>query len=995
VLRLSDIGSGCFFDPIFGELDADVALRLTVDFGLFSWTHRIVFAETTLANFTAECTGGAATSDPGFALALPNPDPVNGPDLLLNVGDRAQFRSIGGHVGQDTNEVFTITNAVTTDNILQTSALIPGVLAVNAFGVTEKYGSAANPMQTITAHLGNGDDTLNVAADVTQAINVDGGPGIDRIYGGSGSDIIHGGEGNDTLVGNGGNDQIFGEGGDDLLEGGPGADTLDGGPGFDQVTYEHSSTGVSFSPTTVNGQPAFVGSGGDAQGDTLINIEYIIGSQFNDFLWGNPNQGSDLEGLAGNDVLLGGNGNDFLLGGPGADFMFGGAGEDGTSYLTSFGGVRVDLLFHTADGGDATGDTLISIEDVQGSQYDDVLLGDNSANTLDGWRGDDIIDGRGGADIISGGDGNDTIYGGADGDTLDGGPGVDLLTYQNIAGPVTVDLRNGIGANGDRIGFITYHTDGSTTFTRFVDYSSFENLTGTNSSDNLTGDFNYNIIRGLAGDDIINGEGGNDTLIGGAGADQLIGGDGFDLASYEDSPGGVFVDLVPIFFPFTTGAGLFSDAQGDTLTSIENLRGSAHPDTLIGDDGDNQINPGLSTLGFSAVPGAATDPGTGTAIDDVVGGGGTDTLVLDYSLDDFGQGLIGGFDFGSSDAGTFLRMNFAGTAVLDGVTFSQMEALNVIGTYHDDQIFAGSGNDFIATGGGNDLIFAGIGSDVVLAQEGDDTVWYGTNVDQELSNAGGLNLDGSEAVFYLDGGRGIDHLSISLAGLDTNIFLAGSDPTVEFNGTNLTLPNGSAIVNFEALDNVTTGGGNDFVAQPGQVNNDFETGFGHDIIAPGLGVDFVDGGEDFQNGVEFVTSIVETGDGVSTRYDVVDNAALQANPGDLLVLDYTSYPGSGGVIGSVQRSKIRSYCSTESRTSPSGLLSTPIRAPTRRAHPPIRTSRRSISPTSSACSSPDPTRTTCWSAPSPRSKISSSSQSLPTPRCAAPICLRDSTATIC
>ena len=75
---------------------------------------------------------------------------------------------------------------------------------------------------------------------------------------------------------------------------------------------------------------------------------------------------------------------------------------------------------------------------------------------------------------------------------------------------------------------------------------------------------------------------GDDRLVGGGGADCLNGGTGTDTANYSDSAGGVTVSLV-------TGQGFGGTAEGDTLTSIENLTGSAHDDFLIGNDGDNVL----------------------------------------------------------------------------------------------------------------------------------------------------------------------------------------------------------------------------------------------------------------------------------------------------------------------------------------------------------------------------------------------------------------------
>ena len=78
-----------------------------------------------------------------------------------------------------------------------------------------------------------------------------------------------------------------------------------------------------------------VGVGGNAAGDTLFEIENLIGSNFNDSLTG--------DGLA--NVLNGGNGNDILRGGGGADVLIGGAGLGySATYFDSAVGVAVSLL---------------------------------------------------------------------------------------------------------------------------------------------------------------------------------------------------------------------------------------------------------------------------------------------------------------------------------------------------------------------------------------------------------------------------------------------------------------------------------------------------------------------------------------------------------------------------------------------------------------------------------------------------------------------------
>ena len=75
-------------------------------------------------------------------------------------------------------------------------------------------------------------------------------------------------------------------------------------------------------------QPAMV----MATRDTFIDIENIIGSEFNDNLTGDDNANS-LTGKDGNDTINAAGGNDFIVGGTGADNLTGGAGSDTFVYL--------------------------------------------------------------------------------------------------------------------------------------------------------------------------------------------------------------------------------------------------------------------------------------------------------------------------------------------------------------------------------------------------------------------------------------------------------------------------------------------------------------------------------------------------------------------------------------------------------------------------------------------------------------------------------------
>ncbi|MEL7429485.1 MAG: PA14 domain-containing protein, partial [Pseudomonadota bacterium] len=212
-------------------------------------------------------------------------------------------------------------------------------------------------------------------------------------------------------------DVVATDGDKDFIEGGAGADTIDGGASeSDVVTFVLSSNGVFVD--LGNG----TGSGGDAEGDRYSNIEFAHGSDHDDVLTGDSGV-NRLVGRNGDDVLNGLGGNDTLLGGRGADVLNGGSGVDTAEYDWSTAGVVVDLSTGVGSGGFAEGDTLISVENLFGSYFDDVLIGDEGNNRINGSLGDDIL---------VGGAGNDYLIGGLGADAFDGGEGArDTVEYRD------------------------------------------------------------------------------------------------------------------------------------------------------------------------------------------------------------------------------------------------------------------------------------------------------------------------------------------------------------------------------------------------------------------------------------------------------------------------------------------------------------------------------------------------------------------------------------
>jgi Ca2+-binding RTX toxin-like protein len=110
------------------------------------------------------------------------------------------------------------------------------------------------------------------------------------------------------------------------------------------------------------------------------------------------------------------------------------AGIDTVFYGDSTAGVGVNLATGRGVGGSAEGDTLISIENVFGSNFNDTLTGTSGANQLHGQDGNDVIKGGGGDDFLDGGTGNDILVSDIFGhSTLDGGAGDDTFKGSGAA----------------------------------------------------------------------------------------------------------------------------------------------------------------------------------------------------------------------------------------------------------------------------------------------------------------------------------------------------------------------------------------------------------------------------------------------------------------------------------------------------------------------------------------------------------------------------------
>jgi Ca2+-binding RTX toxin-like protein len=249
------------------------------------------------------------------------------------------------------------------------------------------------------------------------------------ISGSEGLDYIFGSNGNDNLNGGAGDDQITGSLGNDVIGGGEGMDVYLVAGDRAEYTLSRNELGgfILTHIYTVNGDQGtdiisnverimFNGEAFDPASSTIgiiktgtIGIDVLNGTVYDD----------TISGLAGNDTLLGGLGNDTLNGGKGNDTLNGGGGIDTASYVNATSSVTADLSIGGVQNTGTEGrDQLISIENLTGSAFNDILSGNGAANVLVGGRGNDTLSGKGGNDILAGGGGNDTLTGGAGSDTF-------------------------------------------------------------------------------------------------------------------------------------------------------------------------------------------------------------------------------------------------------------------------------------------------------------------------------------------------------------------------------------------------------------------------------------------------------------------------------------------------------------------------------------------------------------------------------------------------
>ncbi len=641
--------------------------------------------------------------------------------------------------------------------------------------------------------------------------------GNDYLYGGKYQDKLHGGDGDDKLYGfdnqaptGQGNqfDVLWGDDGNDILFSGAGTTAMDGGSGSDTASYQYADRGMT--------------------------IDLSTPPDFND-----PTLVHNFPGLGG----------DF----PGVDI---------TTYFT---GHAVSTDEFVGPSGIQHYDALANIQNIVGSEFDDIITGSADDNIIDPYLGNDTIDGKGGTNTISyrtalaavtidlstqtttksdgqgtdytdhytgfvnayGSDFDDTITGTSgdnlidpglaetSGDTIIGNGGIDTIAYFSAVSGVTVDLHETHA--------IKYSRDGTMQFT--------DSLTGIT-----------NIIGSPYDDPRLRGDDANNTIFYSAGNDNIDGFNGYDTLNYKDAPGPVTINVNAGTTQKTidNGGDPPTSAGTDTFQNMEAYVGSAYDDTIIGGNFSTQKT---SSVTLSTIAELSFDGGKGHDIFVLKGSIGDVDIAHDFSE-------VGGDTFKAAvehievlkfdDFTVKLKefdaalTNRAGKASVHG---SDLAELIVGHKSQADHLHGAKGNDALLGLGGRDQLQGGKGKDILLGNGGADTLQGGAGRDS------------------LKGGSGADQLR---GGADRDTLAGGKGKDAEFGGAGNDIIRGGA-----AADSLHGGSGRD----------NLDGGKGDDVLAGGKGSD------------TFVFSTALGPNNVDTIRDF--------RSGDVIALDASVFKGIG------------------------------------------------------------------------------------------------------
>lgn len=605
--------------------------------------------------------------------------------------------------------------------------------------------------------------------------NIPGSQSADSLSGSGNADSLLGFQGNDTISAGGGADSVWAGAGNDSVSGGAGDDVLRGdsdlaqmwswrvydrnfnsnngqAPSIESGTLRGSGVASSFD---VNGHAlAARGTTGDPNDFGVVYTSTFTATTAGSYRFSTTSDdGSTIiirnafgTALTWTGQTTGQSGLTYMNN----DFHQSAATRSGSVTLAAGETYTIEVRFWENEGSNTLSATVTppggTAVDLASSPYigsgvysgndtlsgdggNDTLYGEGGNDSLSGGTGDDVLYGGDGADVIVDGSGADLAYGGAGNDTITlgadgegdiawGDDGADVITTTHVSQTLADTVYGGAG--NDTItggsGIDLFHGDAGADV--LSGGGGNDTLYGGADADSLSGGDGNDLLDGGDGADTLMGEGGDDTLMGSAGADVLAGGSGMDYADYSGSDAGVSVDLA-------SGTGAGGQAEGDILSGIDGLYGSAHDDTLRGFDGqssdptDGYTNIFYGGAGNDILDGRGGDDELygGADNDTLIGGAGndlmeggtgsdsfllTDTAGADTILGGEGAGDLDVLDASGVTGGTTLTYSGAEAGSLSGsglsANFSEIERVQL--GQGDDSVTAASGLGPMSIGGG-------------------------------------------------------------------------------------------------------------------------------------------------------------------------------------------------------------------------------------------------------------------------------------------------------
>lgn len=747
-------------------------------------------------------------------------------------------------------------------------------------------------LDQIVEAVGSGTDTIETTQSIFSMVNY---ANVENLaYSGTGTGV--------AFTGNGGNNSITGTSGADSLDGGEGVDTLNGGLGNDTYIIDNNDdaiidqAGLDAVVTRLSRYSLTNDSGVENLVHGLSSSATLVGN----------NLANSIVGGAGNDSLLGGEGSDTITGGLGIDTLLGGGGNDvyflddsdkiievsdslvggidtvfSSTNHTLASGVENLQLGLTSIGLPASTGTVAD-NDIPNSTLTGAIIypgGGTLISQIDPSNDEDWVrvELRSGVaytfELKGNGSGSGTLrdpvltlrdsLGSAFLTNDDGGIGLDSkITYTpTLSGNYYLSARS-------------FASSSTGTYTLSVVGVIDLNGVGNSLNNSIVGSLGRNLLRGLDGDDTLDGGGGGqDTFEGGKGNDLLIGwspedrvveaaNSGIDTV-ISASQADLFIrdiylgrnDLLSIegfIFLGNTDIEIVGNNLNNFIQSSgvsnETFAGGAGNDTILAGDGDDLIDAGGSfdyTYNNSILVVNLTDAQASSGIDSLIGGDGSDTFIVDNSLDKVIE------DAGASGIDVvqaLVNYTLAENSEVEELVAASAQATQLTGNQFDNKIESYRFNSLSST------LLGLAGSDVLVSHDGNDSLDGGIDNDLLQGGDGNDTLKGGAGSDYLQGGLGDDLYLLEDAedfieenlnsGIDA--VQASADYTLDLNVENLIIV-GSASVKGTGneLDNFISGNSvaNTLYGLAGADTLDGSSLAGDDYLDGGVGADSLSGGQ--------------------------------------------------------------------------------------------------------------------------------------------------------